>query len=119
MTRTLPVLDMAGWSILDFELAYDGLVAMARAGNGLLCQPRSVVNHNHRPGALLIESLIEDRIDWQVTDLIDRLKVVRFSEAEDDDRRIRMLLHFELDHPGMAVPGLVALALEQSVRQAA
>jgi hypothetical protein len=30
-----------------------------------------------------------------------------------------MLLRFELDHPGMAVPGIVALALGQSVRQAA
>jgi hypothetical protein len=119
--NSLPVLDPAAFTILDFELAHDGLAKMTDAGSGIMCQPRATreSDQNYFPGANFIADIVEGWLDWQVSDLIERLRSIRFDDAEDDDRRVRLLLRFELDNPGMAVPELVALALDQSVRSAA
>lgn len=117
--KSLPTLNMIGWSILQYELAYDGLNRMVDGGNSLLTQPRAVADDDWHPGAAFIASIVEGQLDWCVTDLIDSLKAIRFPDAEDDDRRVRLLLRYELDNPGMEVPALIQFALDQSVREPA
>lgn len=109
------LLDTTGWSILQFELAYDGLVAMAAGGNSILCQPRA----KDQPGASVVADLIDHGIHLTVTAIADRLRRLRFDDPGDDDRRERLLLRYELDHPDGRLSEALHLVLGLPARHAA
>jgi hypothetical protein len=115
----IPTLNLVGWSVLDFELAYDGLTHMADAVNGVICQPRAMMeSDNYFPGAAVLESVIVRWIDYRVADLMGRLRTIHFDVGGEEDRRILLLLKYQIDCNGMKVPELVHFALDQAVRAA-
>ncbi len=95
--RTLPTLDMTGWEVDDFEVALDGISLMSAAGNGIACQPRAGSEHEYFPGAKFVVSIIENYLDWSESDMIDRLRTISYDDPQDEARRLRMILRFELD----------------------
>jgi hypothetical protein len=120
MMTSIPILDMTGWSILDFELAYAGLTGMADGGQSVLLQPRAMADgQTFIPGAAFVYDAVADWVDWRTGDLIERLKTIRFPDPDHDERRVKMLLRFEIDCAEMSVAELIAMALAQSLRKAA
>ena len=51
--------------------------------------------------------------------MVDSLRVIRFPEHDHDDRRVRLLLRYQLENSNTTVPELIQMALAQSVRPAA
>lgn len=92
----LPIPDTSSWSMLDFELALDGVHLISAASLCIQNQPRA---HNERtgnyfPGGDFIASVGEDWCASMLTAIIDELEVRRFADAAEEDRRIRLLLHY-------------------------
>jgi len=121
--QTLPTLNMAGWSILDYELALDGVRQLSNAATWLQNQPRSYdsATMNYHPGADFIVQVGENWCSQQIDDIAKHLRTIRFPDAGDDDRRVRLLIMYEADYgpSGMPVAELIQMALQQSVRPAA
>lgn len=118
----LPTLDMTGWSILDFELAYDGLRHISDAGSLLLNQPRAGAEFERAPpGAAFIERATVDWCHAQIEALTDRLKEIRFDDQKLDERRVTLLINYVTSHGSASEPvaRIVQMALDQSVRQPA
>ena len=59
--NTLPILNMAGWSILDYELAFDGIRQVSNASLWLQNQPRALSSKtdDYYPGAAFIVDIGE------------------------------------------------------------
>ncbi|MHA6731413.1 hypothetical protein [Devosia sp. A369] len=119
----LPTLNMADWSIIDFELAFDGIRHLSNASLWMQNQPRSYDSKrsNYHPGADFIVQVGEDWCASIIDSLVKRLEVIRFDDAEHDDRRIRLLLIYYADFgpSGESVTNLLAMAAAQSAPLAA
>lgn len=113
MARSLPALDMAGWSILDFELAYDVLMQKLAIGVAATSRWRAPL------AVAFIEADIIETADAQVLALIEQLRALRFDDRGEDDRRIRLLMRDAIDNRDTTVPALIQMTLSQAVRQAA
>lgn len=95
----LPSPDMTTWSILDYELAFDGVRQINDAAVWLQSQPRaSGRDHNYRPGADFIVAIGEDWCSGMVDQMMNRLADVRFADAGAEDRRLRLLLHYHTSY---------------------
>lgn len=91
----LPAPDMSTWSVLDFELAFDGIRQVNEAAVWLQNQPRSTSrNHSYHPGTDFIVALGEDWCSSVIDQIMNRLAEARFSNPEEEDRRLRLLLHY-------------------------
>lgn len=110
---TLPVLDMSAWSILDYELAFDGIRQISDASLWLQNQPRAYSERGatYHPGAGFILAVGEDWCGDILTAIIDELERRRFSDPDDEDRRLRLLLtyHAGFGPAGTSVPDLMAM----------
>ena len=91
--QNMPVLNVTGWAILDFELALDGLRQVGEATCWLQNQPRaSRSDHAYHPGAEFIVELGEDWCANIKETLLRHLEVVRFPDPKHEERRILLLL---------------------------
>lgn len=109
----LPTPDMSAWSILDFELAFAGVHQINEASLWLQNQPRSYSERarDYHPGAAFIVDIGEQWCGSAMGRLIEELEVRRFPDAEDEDRRLRLLLHYHAGFgpAGEALPELMAM----------
>lgn len=110
---SLPTLDMTGWSILDFELAYDVLMKKLAVGVSATSQWRAPL------AVVFITADIIDAADAQVLALIEHLRAIRFEDRGEDDRRIRLLIRDAIDNRDTTLPALIQMTLDQAVRAAA
>jgi len=119
---TLPTLNMIGWSILDYELAFDGIRHLNEAAVWLQNQPRSFngTKQEYHPGADVIVQVGEGWCATVIDDLVDSLRAIRFSDPADDDRRVRLLIRYEADYgaAGMPLAELIQMALQQAIQPA-
>jgi len=92
----LPTLNMIGWSILDYELAFDGIRQVNDATAWLQNQPRatSAKTGDYHPGAAFICAIGEGWCGDVIDELIDSLRAIRFPDPKHEERRILMLLHY-------------------------
>ena len=90
----LPTLNMAGWSILDYELALDGVSQINDAALCIQNQPRAYNSdlQDCHPGAGLIAAVGEGWCSTVLTAIIEALETKRFCDPMDEDRRLRLLL---------------------------
>ena len=111
---TLPILDMTAWSILDFELAIDGLSQMREAALWLLNQPRASTEDRNHPGAAYVAALGE-LSSKRVDDIMTRLEHTRFPDPAQEDRRIRLLVTYYggFGPGGYDIPALMDLIAAQ------
>jgi hypothetical protein len=109
---------MTGWSILDFELCYDGLQQIIEACLCIQNQPRASVRGTYAPGADFVATVGEDWCSLQLDALIANLKEVRFADARDDERRVLLLVHHAAGYGGASdtLADVIQMALDQSVR---
>jgi hypothetical protein len=118
----LPTLNMADWSILDYELAFDGIRHLNDAAVWLQNQPRSFNSKQgeYHPGADLIVQVGEEWCANAIDDVVNSLRVIRFQDPEDDDRRIRLIIRYEADYgaSGTPVAELIKMALHQQAQAA-
>lgn len=116
-----PTINMVGWSITDFELAFDGVRQVAEAAKGLCNQPRATLDLEYLPGARFIAHIGEDWCGHRIDEILDRLTAIRFDDPKDDERRVLLLVNYYSSHGPASEPlsKIVALALDQSVRPAA
>lgn len=121
MPNSLPTLNMTGWTIDDFELAFEGVRQVSEAAKGLCNQPRSTRVDDYLAGARFIADLGEDWCGDRIDDILDRLASIRFDDPKDDERRVLLLVNYYSSHGSASEPlsKIVALALDQSVRPAA
>ncbi|GHA13137.1 hypothetical protein GCM10007989_04640 [Devosia pacifica] len=108
-------LDMTDWSILDFELAYDGIRQVAEAALWLQNQPRAYDGSQYYAGADFIVELGEGWCASVLDELMGALRIRRFSERADEDRRLRLLIR-DMTHHGPAgdpIEAIVQLVTEQ------
>lgn len=87
---------LAAWSMLDFELALEGVWQINAASLFIQNPPRSF-NHDARdyhPGGSFIVSVGEDWCSSMLETIIDALEARRFPDAKEEDRRLRLLLHY-------------------------
>ena len=119
----LPDLNMIGWSIDDYELALDGIRQVNEATLWLQNQPRSydTAKERYHPGADFVCQIGEDWCGHIVTELVDSLRAIRFDDAQHDDRRVLLLVHYETSFGRASEPlaKIIQMALSQSVRSAA
>jgi hypothetical protein len=116
----MPTLDMTGWSIIDYELALDGLRQVSAASTWLQNQPRASRGGDYHPGADFIVRIGEDWCTNRIDEVVTRLRTIRFPSPRDDDRRVLLLLSYEASF-GSAGDGLarvIQMALDQSARPA-
>lgn len=115
---TLPTLDMTGWTIDDFEMAYDGLHQVKEATTWLQNQPRAEVRGGYHPGAEFIIILGEDWCGNQIDSLMKRLAEVRFDKPAHNERRVLLLVNYASRHGSASDPlsSIIQMALSQSVR---
>lgn len=92
----LAIPDMSTWSILNFELAFDGARRVNDATLWLQNQPRAydAGARRHHPGADFICALGEEWCAAVVDQVIKTLEQKRFNDPEDEDRRLRLLLTY-------------------------
>lgn len=113
-----PTLNMAGWSILDYELALDGLQHVNDAITWLQNQPGSYdrTMGSYNPGADFIVQIGESWCGGIIDAIVKQLEATRFDDAEDDDRRIRLLLIYYAASgaAGQPLPWLMEMIAEQS-----
>lgn len=109
----LPTLNMVGWSILDYELAFDGIRHLNDASLWLQNQPRSYDErrHEYHPGAAFIVTVGEGWCASMLDDLIESLSVIRFPVADDDERRVKLLLQYHADYGAAGEPLAAILAM--------
>lgn len=118
----LPIPDMSAWSVLDFELAFDGVNHLNDASLWLQNQPRaSTGGGEYHPGADFIVAVGEQWCNHLIDEMIDTLKSRRFPDPGDDDRRVLLLIqHAAVGGPsGDSLAEVMQMALQQSVRPAA
>jgi hypothetical protein len=118
----LPAPDMTKWSILDFELAFDGLRMVGDASVALQNQPRaSDGRHGYYPGASLIVDLGEVWCATMIDNIMDRLLRIRFPDPKHDERRVRLLVHYATMYgqAGEGMAEVLRMASEQLVVPAA
>jgi len=108
MMSAPPELNMTSWSILDFELAFDGLRQMRESVTWLQNQPRASIKGNYHPGAEYVVALDEEWLVHRFDDIVSRLAATRFADPNDEDRRIRFLLVY---YGGYGSAGLPLAAL--------
>lgn len=92
----MPSLDMSGWDMLDFELALEGILQISAASTFLQNQPRAFNGRTYEyfPGAAFIVEVGEQWCSAVLGQIIDTLEAKRFTGDEDEDRRLRLLLHY-------------------------
>lgn len=114
----LPALNMTGWSILDYELALDGIQHVNNATAWLQNQPGSYdsAKGNYSPGANFIVQIGESWCGGIIDAIVKQLEATRFDDADDEDRRIRLLLIYyaESGAAGHPLPWLMNMVAEQS-----
>ena len=91
-----PRLNMNGWTINDYEVAFDAIELMSAAGNGVICQPRAGDDAAFYSGAQHVIAMISG-LDFQQTDMIGSLKTARYNDPHDEARRLRLILRYDLD----------------------
>lgn len=113
----LPTLNMIGWSILDYELAFDGIRQVNDATAWLQNQPRatSAKTGDYQPGAAFICDIGEGWCGEVICDLVDSLRVIRFSDPKHEERRILMLLQYATQYGSASDPlaDIMAMVAEQ------
>lgn len=109
--NALPTLNMIGWSILDYELAFAGIRQINDATTWLCNQPRATKRHDYYPGAAFIAEIGEDWCGRIITDLMDSLRSIRFPDPKDEERRILLLLQYETQWGPSAEPLATILAM--------
>lgn len=116
----MPCLNFEDWTILDYELAFDGFRHLADACLWLENQPRAHKGTLYRPGADFIASLHEGWLNEQIDKIIDRLSVIRFDDPDSEDRRLRLLIMFHADFGtrGEIVKEVVDLIMRQVLPKA-
>lgn len=114
--NALATLNMDGWTVRDFELAYEGLRQVCEATGGLLNQPRSSNDHSYHPGAAFIFDLGENWCSNVMYEIIERLKLIRLPDPKDDERRILLILQ-DLTRWGSAAEPLSQILAYAMVQQ--
>lgn len=109
----LSIPDMADWSILDFELALEGVQQINAASLCIQNQPRSY-NHaarDYHPGGSFIASVGEEWCSTMLVTIIDTLQARRFPDPQEEDRRLRLLLHYHTQWgpAGEPLPNIIAM----------
>ncbi len=104
-----PLPTLIGWTIGDYELAFDAIELMAAAGNGVICQPRAGDDAAFYPGAQHVIAIISG-LDYQQTDMIGSLKAARYADPGEEARRLRLILRYDLDE--LSLPQLAELVNE-------
>lgn len=95
----LPVLDFTDWTILDFELAVDGWIRMEHAIGSLINQPRANAGRDYHAGAAFFRDLQDDWAAFQLDSIIKHLRSTRFDTAEDEQRRVWLIVRFAAEYP--------------------
>lgn len=114
---SFPVPDMSKWSILDFELAMDGIRQVNNACIGLQNQPRSSApDYSYYPGATFIVELGEDWCSEIMSAITDCLAEIRFNDPEDEDRRLCLLLNYHCGWGSAGEPLADVLAMIEKWR---
>jgi len=117
---TLPTLNTAGWSISDYEFAYRTLSAMVGTGVAALCRSDAMNDAgNYFPGPALIYSVLNSNLDRFVEAVVTPLRSIRFDDAADDDRRVKLLLLCDLALGEMTTIEALQAALERSTKPVA
>ncbi|KFL25007.1 hypothetical protein JP74_21855 [Devosia sp. 17-2-E-8] len=114
---TLPILDMTAWSILDFELAIDGVRQLRAAVTWLQNQPRAERVTGRSCGTAFIAAIDEDWLAHRLSDMVERLEGIRFADPDDEDRRIRLLVMYYADYGPAGEPISDLLAMIEAQRQ--
>jgi hypothetical protein len=118
-----PYLDTAGWSIIDYELAYAGLQHINDATKLLQNQPRAINGDtgDYHLGANFIVELGEGWCSGGIDFLMERLRTIRFNDPKDDERRVLLLITYASSYGCASDPvaAIIQMALDQSVRPAA
>jgi hypothetical protein len=95
----LPVMDFSDWTILDFELAVDGWIRMEHAIGSLINQPRANAGRDYHAGAAFFRDLQDDWAAFQLDSIIKHLRSTRFDTAEDEQRRVWLIVRFAAEFP--------------------
>ncbi|MCF1744703.1 hypothetical protein [Paradevosia shaoguanensis] len=114
---TLPILDMTAWSILDFELAIDGIRQLRDAVTWLQNQPRAELKTGIASGAAFVVAIDEDWLAHRLCDMVERLERIRFTNQAHEDRRIRLLVMYYADYGPAGEPLSDLLAMIEAQRQ--
>lgn len=93
----LPTLNMRDWSILDYELAVDGIRQVNDASLWLQNQPRAynTARQDYHPGGDFIIQIGEDWCAGMLTKIVESLRAMRFPDPKHDERRVLLLLQNE------------------------
>jgi hypothetical protein len=96
--KPLPTLNVTGWSILDYELAFDGIRQVIEATTWLKNQPRAYhsAKGDYHPGGDFIVDLGEGWCSEILDGLLDSLRTIRFEDAAADERRVLLLIRYEV-----------------------
>ncbi|MGP4686540.1 hypothetical protein ACSV5K_09265 [Agrobacterium pusense] len=95
----LPVMDFTDWTILDFELAVDGWIRMEHAIGSLINQPRANAGRDYHAGAAFFRDFQDDWAAFQLDSIIKHLRSTRFDTAEDEQRRVWLIVRFAAEYP--------------------
>lgn len=95
----LPTMDFTDWTILDFELAVDGWIRMEHAIGSLINQPRANAGRDYHAGAAFFRDLQDDWAAFQLDSIIKHLRSTRFDTAEDEQRRVWLIVRFAAEFP--------------------
>lgn len=98
--HAMPSLDMSAWNMLDFELALDGIQQINAATIYVQNQPRASNSRTweYYPGSAFIVAVGEEWCSSVLKQIIDTLEAKRFASAEEEDRRLRLLLHYHTQY---------------------
>lgn len=91
---------MNGWNIMDFELAYDGLVRMEHAAMSILEQPRAGVGGGQLPrGADFLQNVVYDSLHVALERIVEHLKATRYDDPEAERRRVWLIIKNYAEFP--------------------
>lgn len=114
---SLPSLNMIGWSILDYELAYDGIRHLNDAVLWLQNQPRAENGERgYYPGADFIIAIGESWGAEIVSEIVGSLREIRFPDPKHEERRLLLLLNYETQWGPASEPlaSILAMVAEKS-----
>lgn len=104
--------DLDAFTILDLEIAVDGLLRLEHGASGVYSQPRALCSKqaNYVPGAAFLRDFVENVVDREIGRILQHLKTMTFDDAEDECRRDWLIIkiHSEYVDPEVSVSDILA-----------
>lgn len=111
--------DTTTWSALDFAIAYDGLCLAGAVLNGVICQPRAMIDHQLLPGTALLDDIavlsLDPLVDGLMADLAQRV----YPTAAEEQQRISLLIKYWMSLGVSSSECLIRIAVEEAKLAAA